>query len=219
MKGEARSRVGRQIQAAAEEAAWTRAVIRAAVLIVLAFAAAWWWGDLPWPGAGGMIPAADAATEHLQRQAAYLGWAAMAMLLPAFYAFWARNRSGRAARTWRSHWTLGCWIVVLHLAVSMAAASGGSLSGIVTGSRPAGVVPPLVVALWWLGDIALAARENDEGRLAMVQRVALGLAILALFATWTFRAGEPLAGKILSAALIAATVVAAQDAWTKRGRG
>jgi len=218
VKGPARSIMGKKLQAEAEEQAWTRTVVRAGVLIALAFGAAWWWRDLPWPGRSGLASASDPASDHALRQAAYLSWAGMVMLIPAYYAFWSRNRSARARRTWRSHWTLGLWILVLHMVWSAHAAFGWDVPAMIDSPRVAAFWPALVVVAWWMFDIWLAARQEEESRVVTVQRIGLSLAVLGLYAKGGIWEGETLMGTILGAALIAAAVISAQDAWKKRGR-
>lgn len=218
MKAEANSKIGKRLLAAAEEEVWTRAVIRATFLIGLAFAAAWWWRDQPWPGGGAFFGLRGEASDMAQRQAAYLGWAVMAILVPAYYAFWARNRSLRAWRTWRSHWTLGFWVFVLHFGWSTFLMYGWGLPG--RGAADGTSVFPLVLALgmWWIGDITLASRQGDETRLAGAQRLLLSVLVLALMVRTAFADGAPLFGMILCATLVASAVISAQDAWKKRGR-
>lgn len=216
MKRPAKSIMGKKLQAEADEQAWTRVVIRAAFLIVLAFGAAWWWREVPWPARPELASPGDPASDLALRQAAYLGWAGMVILIPAYYAFWSRNRSFEGWRTWLSHWTVGVWLLVLHLLWSAYAAFGWNVSAMVDSPRVAAFWPALAVIAWWIFDIWLAARQEEETRIATVQRVCLSLAVLALYAKAALWDGGTLAGTILGAALIAAAVISAQDAWKKR---
>ena len=217
MKRAAKSIMGQKLQAEADEQAWTRAVIRAAILLVLAFGAAWWWRDVPWPVGPDIGSASDPASDLALRQSAYLGWAAILILIPAYYAFWSRNRSFEGWRTWRSHWTLGLWFLVLHILWSAYAAFGWNVTAMIASPRVAAFWPALAVLAWWLFDIWLAARQDEETRLATAQRVGLSLAVLALYAKGALWDRGTLAGTILGAALVAAAVISSQDAWKKRG--
>ena len=218
MKGPAKSIMGKKLQAEADEQAWTRAVIRAAFLIVLAFGAAWWWRDVAWQGRTELASASDPASDLALRQSAYLAWAAMLILMPAFYGFWSRNRSAKAWRTWRSHWTLGLWILVLHLLWSAYAAFGWNVPAMIASPRVTAFWPALALVAWWGFDVWVASRQEEETRLVMVERVLLSLAVLALFAKGALWEGDTLVGTVLCAALIASAVISGHDAWKKRGR-
>lgn len=218
MKGPARSVMGKKLEAEAEELVWTRAVIRAAVLIALAFGGAWWWADTPWPGRDGLATAADPASDLSLRQAAYLGWAAMVILIPAYYAFWSRNRSARARRTWRAHWTLGFWLLVLHMVWSSHAAFGWDFAVMAQSPRVAVFWPVPGLLAWWLFDIWLAARQEEETRWSGAQRLILGLVVLGFHARAALWGGGTLVAILIGATLFASALISAQDAWKKRGR-
>ena len=109
--------------AEADDRVWRQAVVWAVLAIGGAFWAAWVWQDSGWLSP---VPPATAATpdpvrdvapgrEIVLYQSAYSAWAATFLLIPAYAAFFFRNRTPQAWRVWEAFWTVGYVAFLIHI--------------------------------------------------------------------------------------------------------
>lgn len=215
-----------RLRDAADEQVWTRAVVRLVVLCGVALGISWWW-----QGAGGVGPTAREALPAPQKGAtwitvwtaplsngSFVAWVAIAMLIPAYHGFWFRNRSAHAGRTWRAHWTLAFWALLLHLLWWTNVTLGWDFRAMVTMRTGMALWPALGIAAWWLLDIWLASSQPDESPWAGVQRILLHGVVLAFVGIGALWQGDSLIARLLGAAVVAAAVISAHHAWKRRDR-
>ena len=212
-----KSQIGQSLLAAEEERLWGRALFWWIVAVGGAFVAAWAWQDKGWLD----VPEGQVGDVRALYQAAFTGIAATALLIPAFAAFFFRNRAPRVWRLWEAFWTAAYVAYLVHFGWSLWAIYGGDVRAAVALSHIPQFWPAIVIALWWPVDLWLASRDADEAWWDGAQRWVLHGTVLGLFVWSAAWEGELLATKVAGFALAGATIASAFDAWTKwrRTRG
>jgi len=188
---------------------WRTAGIVSVGLLLLAFLTAWrlqFSGLLSLsPPSSELVPdpnpdvQADAALGLYQ--AVFTAWAALALLIPTYVAFWFRNRSRRAWSMWLACWSAGAFVYIVHLGVSMFGSFGGDFGWMMSSTRVSAFWPGMIIAVWWPMDAILAVRYGESNGWIRTQRIAIHLIVFILFVGGSAAKGELLTVRLMGAVL------------------
>lgn len=170
------------------------------LLTLAAFAAAYMAQGMGWlsfvPPATDAVPDpqpdTDASTALALYQSAFTAWAALILLLPAYWFYLTRG----ADRHWLALWAASYVAYLLHLYVSAFLFFGGDFAWMTSSSRVSAFWPGMALIVWWGIDIVLALRGADAEWIGF-QRAILHLGTFVLFFGGSAIKGETATIKII----------------------
>lgn len=165
---------------------------------------------------GGTVP--DTGPNNLLAlyQSAFTAWVTVVLLVPVFVLVWFRNASTSAWRWWLAFWGVSWLTYIVHLCVSAFGFFGGDFDWMTRSSRVSAFWPSMVLALWWLMDVALAWRARIEGGWVKMQRVFVHFATFVLFFGGSTIKGELLTIKGLGLVMAAGMIIGGAVAFRRR---
>ncbi len=171
----------------------------------------------PPPSIANAMPEPDAVgREFALYLSAFTAWAGLFLLMPAYVFVWCRRGSAVARDWWLAFWGVAFAAYLIHLIVSMVMFFGGDFSAMTSTSRVSAFWPGMLILLWWPLDLLLARRP--ETAWITMQRVALHVAVFALFVGGSAVMGELVVAKVIGLALFALVLVSF-GRWAKRRLG
>lgn len=155
-------------------------VITGALALLAAYSSTKWY-PLRGPDGGPVSP----VLQHTLTTA----WAAMLITMPAFCAFWFRQKSYAANRWWLTFWSIGFAVFLVHFVQAVFVFFGNDWSKILNSNLVTIPVLGTFVTVWWMVDVGIAWWNAAEGRLVRIQRMALTVILLLLFLLGSLKEG------------------------------
>lgn len=136
-------------------------------------------------------------------QAAFTAWAAVFLLIPAYYAYLTKG----AGAVWLAFWTVSYLVYLVHLYVSAFLFFGGDFAWMTTSPRVSAFWPGMALIVWWSIDIALAVWRIDA-LWVRVQRAVLHIGTFVLFFGGSAIKGETATIKLIGVAFAGTSLLA-----------
>ena len=171
-------------------------VLAGLLLGALALAAAYSstsWQPLHKPG-GEPVPA---VLQHTIATA----WAAMFISMPAFCAFFFRNKSITIHQWWLTFWSVGSAVFLVHFVQAVFIYFKHDWTRILHSDQVTMPVVDTFLTVWWLVDVVIALLGIPERNVVLIQRWTIHLLLLAVFLVGAIVEGHYPASRVVGAFL------------------